>query len=221
MARRYKRKSRRPRKRRRRKTFAFNKQILGNNHACKLRYAQDVTITPQFNTQPDGHGLEVFSANGLYNTRMGSVNDHQPRGFDELMALYHHYTVVGSKCTVKFTPDSVSNPVHCGISVCAAAQRLPTLNSYLEKRNNIDKILIPPGNYVTIRKGCSPKKFLRVPSILTNPECQGSINTNPTEEVYFHIYMGSLQPIASGTAVISIVIEYAVVFSEPQTPAQS
>jgi len=33
--------------------------------------------------------------------------------------------------------------------------------------------------------------------------------------------MGALAPIATGEALISVVIEYAVVFSEPRTPAQS
>lgn len=221
MPRRYrkKRKSRRPRRRRRK--FGFGKQILGNSHSCKLRYQQDVTVTPSSNGQPDGHALEIFSANGLYNTRIGSSADHQPRGFDQLMEMYHHYTVVGSICKVKYAPDSLGAPAHCGISVCAAGARLTDLNTYLEKKNTIDKILVPPGRYVTVNKGCSLKKFLRVPGLLTNPECQGNINANPTEEVYYHIYMGPLAPVATGTANLSIVIEYAVVFSEPQAVAQS
>lgn len=223
MPRRYrKRKPRKSRKyRRRRNKLTFGKQILGNTHACRLRYSQDITVTPQFNTSPNGHALEVFSANGLFNTRIGSSADHQPRGFDELMELYHHYTVVGSRCTVKYAPDSLGAPSHCGISLCAAQTRLTSLNSYLEKRNNIDKILVPPGRFVTVSMACSPKKFLRVPSVLSNPECQGTITANPTEEVYFHLYMGALAPVATGTANMSIVIEYAVVFSEPQTPNQS
>jgi len=214
------RKRRRP-YRRRKKKAGFRKQLLGNTHACRLRYSQDITVTPQFNTSPSGHALVVFSANGLFNTRIGSASDHQPRGFDELMGMYYHYCVVGSRCTVKFAPDSLGAPVHCGISLVAGSAQLTNLNAYLEKRNNIDKLLVPPGNYTTVSMACSPKKFLRVPSVLSNPECQGTLTSNPTEEVYFHVYMGALAPIATGDAQISVVIEYAVVFSEPQTPAQS
>lgn len=222
MARRYKkRKYRKRRKTRRRKKLGFNKQILGNTHACKLKYSQDITVTPQFNAQPNGHALEVFSANGMFNTRIGSVTDHQPRGFDQLMALYHHYTVVGSRCTVKYAPDELGAPAHCGISLCAASTRLPDLYSYLEKRNNKDKLLVPPGRFTVVSMPCSPKKFLKVPSVLSNPECQGAIGSNPVEEIYYHIYMGALAPVATGTANISISIDYAVVFSEPQTPPMS
>ena len=146
-----------------------------------------------------------------------SIASAQP----QLMAMYAHYTVVGSRCTVKYAPDSLGAPVHCGISLCAAATRLTNLNSYLEKRNNKDKLLVPPGRFTVVSMGCSPKKFLKVPSVLSNPECQGAITSNPAEEVYYHIYMGGLAPVATGTANISIVIEYAVVFSEPLTPAQS
>lgn len=213
------RKRRRPR--RRKKKAGFRRQLLGNTHACRLRYSQDITVTPQFNTSPSGHALVVFSANGLFNTRIGSSSDHQPRGFDELMAMYYHYCVVGSRCTVKFCDEDIGAPVHCGISLVAGSAQLTSLNSYLEKRNNRDKILSPFGKYTTVSYGCSPKKFLRIPSLLTNPETQGTITTNPAEEAYFHVYMGALAPIATGNAIISVVIEYAVVFSEPRTPAQS
>ena len=87
--------------------------LLGSKVKTKLRYVEYFTLNPAAAGLPATH---VFSANGLYDPNITGVG-HQPRGFDQLMALYDHYYVSRSKIIADFA--SISNnsvaPWVCGI----------------------------------------------------------------------------------------------------------
>jgi hypothetical protein len=74
---------------------------LPNNFVTKLRYHDSVPINAANGTVA-GH---VFRANSPYDPDY-TASGHQPRYFDQIMPLYDHYQVLGSKITVKFINNS-------------------------------------------------------------------------------------------------------------------
>ena len=60
--------------------------------AATLLYSDQITLNPAAGTV----SKHVFSANGLFDPNITGVG-HQPRGFDQYMALYNHYTVIGAR----------------------------------------------------------------------------------------------------------------------------
>ena len=58
----------------------------------------------------------VFSANGLYDPNITGIG-HQPRGFDQLMALYDHYVVIGVRAILTVHGSDTGNGTICGMYV--------------------------------------------------------------------------------------------------------
>jgi len=52
----------------------------------------------------------TYYANGMYAIKSSPGGGHQPLFFDQLTALYNHYTVIGSKITFKWVNASTSTP---------------------------------------------------------------------------------------------------------------
>lgn len=76
-----------------------------NTYTCKLRYHRNIILNPGVDT-PD---VYILLANGLFapDSVMGApAGAHQPYQFDQLMAQYVYAYVVGSKCSVRWTPAS-------------------------------------------------------------------------------------------------------------------
>ena len=72
----------------------------------KLRFSMRHTLNV---AAADNISKISFLANSLTDPYVGGVN-HQPRGFDEFMAVYRTYTVVGSKISVNFMYQGYDGP---------------------------------------------------------------------------------------------------------------
>jgi hypothetical protein len=69
------------------------KAPIPNKFATKLRYSESVNIDPSLGGVP---GVHVFNASSCYDPNTTGIG-HQPRGFDQWMAMFDHFTVVGSR----------------------------------------------------------------------------------------------------------------------------
>lgn len=220
--------NRRPRYRRARprKMLSMYKAPIPNKIAAKLRYSDATTIDPGVL----GLGVHVIMANGCYdpdNTGAG----HQPRGFDQYMAMYDHYTVVGSKITVTFlhTREGILDATLVGIACRDGTGTATSINSYAEGRNVVSRVLpghdasSSPIQPITLSKTCSTRKFLGRSKVMSDPELKGNASNNPAEDICYHIFCGTPWLIGDpGQAInINFVIDYLVVFHEPKQPAQS
>lgn len=76
---------------------------LPTKYTTKLVYSEEIAINAGAGTT----GQYVFSMNGMWDPDISGVG-HQPRGFDQLLAMYDHFVVIGSKITV--TVDNSTNP---------------------------------------------------------------------------------------------------------------
>lgn len=209
-----------------RKVLSFTKAPMPNKFATKLRYHESITIDP---ANLGFAGTHVFSHNGIYDPNITGVG-HQPRGFDQLMPMYDHYTVIGSKITVSFTSAGIAGaggPLIVGVAVKDSPTTNPDVNDYMEGRNVVSRILnrsstSAESHSITLTKTCSTRKFLGVSKPLANALIRGDIGNNPNEQAYYHLFAALVTGTADAPVIeASVVIDYLVVFTEPKQPAQS
>lgn len=208
----------RKRKRRRRIPRSLP-TIVPRKHICKLRYHNyGGSVNPGVGTT----GALVFTCNGLADPYI-SGGGHQPRGFDQWMAFYEKYTVVSAKITTRFvcrgTGTGGLHQAICGIHCDDNATLLNTdVRYYTELAKGPHTVLGWADGSAAIRtlsRKISIKKYFNNKSMLNEAQFVGTSTTNPTDQVYFHVYVGPLVPSDDPIAVTcDNHIEYVVVFHE-------
>ncbi len=166
--------------------------------------------------------VRVFRANDLYDPDV-TVTGHQPRGFDEIMPLYDHFCVVGSKISVNFQPASATAlPWICGIALLDNTTLLTTPTSYMESRNVVWKTMNSVSNGVTVSKTFSAKKFFTKPHPLSVDSLRGNNSSSPTEGAYYHVFVAGIGVGSdAGITQNSAMLNYSAIFSEPKNPGIS
>lgn len=218
MPRRYKKK---PYKKRRKKYRSVIRSPIATKMITKMRYQTTASLDAGNIGSADAH---VFTCNGLYDPDI-TGSGHQPRGFDQLMALYDHYVVLGAKITVIFAQqtDAVDAGNIVGITLKDTSTVSPYSNDYLEDGyNKYSCTNARDGNGVTrLTYTVNPSKFLSRSKPLSDPQLKGSIAGNPDEQVFFHVFSGGMDGANGGLCNINVVIDYIVALIEPKNPAQS
>ena len=201
------------------------KFITGRTLRANMRYAEGVTVTSAAVSKTVG--THVFSANGLYDPNYTGIG-HQPRGFDQLMALYDHYTVTNARITVRFTNVGQGRP-YVGILIrdnTTAMVEMKDLFEYSDKKMSL-KPMARGGTSQTGEMGASIStsvniaKFLGRSNAMSDPELKGTLLNNPDEGVFFHVVV--VDPVQSVANEVSAIVEisYDVVFHEPKLPSSS
>lgn len=203
---------------RKRKKYAIMRSPISRKLVTKMKYSEGMTI----NAPSGGVGTYVFRANSLFDPDYTTAG-HQPRGFDQLMTLYDHYTVVGCKISVDFVTQSESST---GQNICGVALRddFPPeayLNGYLEGSYVQHRLSPTNQNPVRITYRCNPNKFLGRSNPLSDPELKGSATANPGEVAYWHVFCGSPNESDAGVCTVLVNLEYIAVLHEPKNPGQS
>lgn len=183
-------------------------------------------FTGLFNLNGAAGGLavaHVFSANGLYDPDITGIG-HQPGGFDQLMVLYDHYTVVGSKIVVDCRNDDTTNPYTIGIRVSDDVGVLTDRLQWVENGYNNYKLLNNAPNMPCIARlseQVDVAKFLGRKDALADSQLKGSAATNPLEQVFFHVSAFTLGNVDGGGMSLQACIEYDVIFHERKAVATS
>lgn len=157
----------------------------------------------------------VYSANGLFDPDISGVG-HQPIGFDQMTALYDHYTVLGAKIRADFR-NNAAQPYYCYVAVrdtttTSADSRVLIENGYVDYAP-IDGT----GNdraMVTLRQNVDIAKFLNRGDALSDSQLKGTASANPTEGVFFHVGVFAFAQEDAGACQVNVTIEYDVVFHE-------
>lgn len=223
MPRRFKKKTFRKKPRRgyrKRNRLSLTQAPIGKRHFCKLRYFWQGTVNPGIGTA----AAQVFRSNDLYDPD-ATGSGAQPRGFDEFMLMYNHFTVLGAKITANFTNEDTSIPVGIYVYVDGTSSSASSIANVMEKPNVASRTITgTTGGQCkgTIVKKCSTKRELGMSRILDEHSLRGTSTSSPTETLFFHVGAfpqdGASNP---GTCVISCVIDYLVCFTEPKAMAQS
>lgn len=159
----------------------------------------------------------IFSANGMYDPNITGVG-HQPRGFDEIMTLYDHFVVLGSKITVHAANTDSAQAQMYGISLRDTATFAGTsaIMDQQELGNSVTECLAPLGsapNTGKLTMQCNPLKFLGKVGY-NGSELKGSASANPAEQCYWHIWAQPINNTDSQPVRCSVIIEYYATFIE-------
>lgn len=163
-----------------------------------------------------------FSVNGLYDPNITGVGS-QPMYFDQMAAIYNHYTVIGSKCTIKIVPQgtAVQEPYQCTLWINDDTTTTPNDIGIAEGRGAYTSLSQGGVNPKTIvlKKNWSLKKAFA--GNVSSSQFQGTNTANPSEQEYFQL---SFRPL-SGANTVSIYawvsIEYIAVWKELKDIATS
>lgn len=188
--------------------------MLGAKVKTKLRYVETFTIDPPTAGLP---GTYVFSANGLYDPNITGVG-HQPRGFDQIMALYDHYYTHSAKITVDYGSTSNGNVAPwCG-GIVLDDNSTPAANMIQEcEQRAANYRLSTDDNQPRITLGFNSKEwFSRFKESLL-----GTSGTNPSDQAYFIVFCQAVGTADLGKIDCIATIEYDVTFSEPKNVASS
>lgn len=217
MPRRYK-KRRTTRKRRNyRKKYkpAPQKSLLGNQRLVKFKYFHRGN---ELNPPAGGLSTYIFRANSLYDPDYSSVG-HSVRGFDQLMTLYDHYTVIGSKITLKLGTDTgLTTSLIAGIALRDSVTVPSDVVDYIEGRNVRHIMMSHNNDSRTVSQKFSCKRFLGVSHPLAEKDVQGSVSSNPSEQAYFHLFASPVVNADVDSIDMSVEIEYIAILTEPKNP---
>lgn len=196
---------------------------------AKLIYADTIQLSPGIGSW----GVHVFSANGLFDPDI-TGGGHQPIGFDQFIALYNHYTVVSSRCTV-FPSTAVTANVNPSRLLLALTANGTTTSSWTGSGDDLVESVgmiqrnrqIHLGRMEMAGYGREPAKLIgrfdpanffgvAKETIVGSALYRGNVGANPTEQAFFEVVATSIAGNTPGTATISVLLEYDVVFTEPK-----
>jgi hypothetical protein len=210
----YKKKTYYPKKR----SFVRYRPVLVNvgNQPFPLQYKATLKyVQYQIPVYASGNTVFQFSCNGLYNPN-STYGGTQPLYFDQLMAIYNHYTVVSSKCKTTINPLVAMGT---GVSL--------VLTGYIDDDTN--PAVVGDPNLAMQRPGAktssgsrqvakpiylywsAAKTFGGNP--LGDPSMTGTVSANPAEMSHFTFSLFDFEG-GSGTCGFLTEIEYTVVFDE-------
>lgn len=188
-----------------------------------MRYYEHFTLDPG----PGGTVASYqFSANGLFDPR-SATGGHQPRGFDQYMAMYDHAIVKSSTARVYFDNNAEASGMLGVLHVRDTTSPFTAQNDVMEYGMKSVALLNSAGASVNVSRPTTATikvdiaKFLGVDSVLDNENLKNNIVANAAEDVVFHV---SAFPINAGDAAVincAIEIEYEVYFVEPKNPIAS
>jgi len=202
---------------------------LGRSFMATFNYSETVVIDPVTSESGD----HVFSANGIAKPDYSNQgNVHQPYGTDQLTPFFDHYTVVGSKCTVKAVSGQIGLPCCLGLALKDAATEINTSAKALRERGGTKlRLLAPVGggaNKQVISQTYSAKKFHGKAVVVGESELRGNTSAisdyanNPTEQAFYHIIVAPQhQGDNVGAQIVQVDLQYTVVFTEPKVLASS
>ena len=203
---------------------SFLSYVMPSTYMCKLRYCDEITIDPL----EDSFAGYTYRANDLYDPDV-SIGGHQPHGFDQIMAFYQHFTVLGSKIKVLLQHIGASDVGQYGVILSDTGQRVAAATSITdllesEKRSKVFQYGM--NNFQDTRfRGIvlkfSAKKFFKNKNVKTDEQFQGNTTGSPTELAYYEIFAASCAGTDPGALHLLVQIDYIALFSGFKDPGQS
>lgn len=168
-------------------------------------------------------GYFQFSCNGMYDPDTGGIG-HQPYYFDQMAAIYDHYTVIGSKITAKITPFLSVNEAAV-VTVAKNDDTTITNSSPLTQAeySEAKQVLIPANSNSHchyLSSSWSAKKTFGG-SILGNDALQGTDSANPSEQTFYTFSIKAADSASTVGMYCIVQVEYTAIWDELKDVAGS
>lgn len=161
-------------------------------------------------------GSYVFSCNGLFDPNITGAG-HQPSGFDQYMALYQTYLVVGATIKVSFQSNDGTNYQTCGISVCDTPTGSTDPRIYVENGRttwSMLDLLGTGGGFAVLTHKVDIGEFAHQ-TIMNDDTFSGTSSGNPSDQVYFHLWTAANATTVNSSGVYFFVeITYDCIFRD-------
>lgn len=181
------------------------------------RYVTDLRAT----STTGSLAVHNFRANGMFDPDQSGTG-HQPLYFDQLTAIYNHFTVIGSKISVTFTTDAnTSFSTIVGIAKNDDPTVTPATSANLCELSDTVHAVLRGSLYgqKQLTQSFSAKGTFGG-SVLANDDLQGSASADPLEQTFYTIFVQN-PLLESSTVEVHIVIEYTAVWDELKDLASS
>lgn len=185
-----------------------------------LGFPKKITVTHTYHEQVNlttgvsgSTAANLFSCNSLFDPNTSGVG-HQPLYFDQMSALYNHYTVIGAKIVVrcnKTTTDVI--PTTVGIKINDDTSTTTNINTLCEQSLTKHRVVSSGNPVVVLTNKWSAKKMFGG-SILGNDQLQGSAGASPAEQSYFEIFANSEASATQTNVMCDVTITYIAVWDE-------
>lgn len=164
--------------------------------------------------------VRQFRANGMFDPDITGTG-HQPYYFDQMSAVYDHYTVIGSRIILRvLKSDNTQYPTTVGIFVNDDSTVTPSITGLLEHPSSVHTIVGNSDQRATLIRNWSAKKTFGG-TVLSNDNLQGSPTADPTEQSVFTIFIDSTSSAQQTSVTMDITIEYIAVWDELKDIASS
>lgn len=178
----------------------------------KLNYIENVIptqATVAFNTTS-------YRMNSCYNPRVAG-GGHQPYYFDQMMAVYNHYTVIGAKATVVVT-NTGTVPVCFGGYLNDDSTVGPTSLLNCQETVKSHWKLIPPNSQQSVKlnwKWSAAKWFTKSKSsLLADVNLTGTSSADPGEATVLTLFWQSIDGATTTGITFTLRMEFVTVFTE-------
>ncbi len=168
------------------------------------------------------HDHQVFTANGLFDPDITGTG-HQPRGFDQFMALYDKYVVVSSSITLKARNSLNRRMSILGIRISESPTDYDATNTgIVEKKGGIFRFVRPmEAGSITMKQAFNTKKWFRYRGDLGAEtddagDFQALATANPTKQAYFQITSARCQGTDNNPVNLVGWIDYRVMLVNPK-----
>jgi len=203
---------------------SLNRQPIPSTALVKLRYCQTISI----NAAAAVSASRLFRANSMFDPGYGaSSSDHQPCGYDQWMAFYTNYCVVGSRLTAQ-PINTGTVPLQFGVMLRQADPLPTTLTvdpSILQEQGDSSWAYcgaMIDGKIKSVSKNFSAKRFLGYSKPTDEVSLKATEGQNPAEQAFFQVWVAAADSTANPPATIfQITMEFIAVLSQPKNLLQS
>lgn len=189
--------------------------VAGKGFPKKMVMTHKYSEIAQITSATGNVGIYQYRANGMYDPNITGTG-HQPYYFDQMSALYDHYTVIGSKILIKATPlSTLTNPMLIACYKNDDATVTPTkMSDYIEQSESSWALFpVDSCSPATLNMSWSAKQTFGG-SVLGNDNLQGTGSSDPTEQTVYTIAVQSTDGLTNQAIVVEVLIEYIAVWDE-------
>lgn len=180
----------------------------------KINYSEFFTINPGIAST----GSYVFSLNGLYDPNISGVGT-QPIGFDQLMALYQEFVVLG--CTIKLharcLQASGQTPMLFGMFIERTTTTSNSWNDYVNNGDGVYSVadIADSGSCLKSLTYSANMHTITGVNVEDEENFAGNVASNPTEQRYLHVVCAPFDNVSDmGTQQFFIEINYDAIFRD-------
>lgn len=179
------------------------------NYVCKLRYSQVLPLTSGVGSW----GYQRFQLNNLYDPDYSGVG-HQPRGYDEITAIYQRYLVLGAKIKLKILQTTSQN-AYVGFTVRKDASAPLIFEDWTEGRYGSSKLLKSNDTSThTKQLSIRMQDFFGKKMKLTDDNACTDFTSNPVDICNFVIGVNDIDLLSTVGLKIEAEIIYDCIFTK-------